>query len=77
MDSDNDGRINGFELGDFNCSWFEGQPTMGDATGHPGLYYADFDSIIGQNLNVLTFELSLTFTPYIPYNNLELKVSLS
>nr|XP_022288839.1 temptin-like isoform X2 [Crassostrea virginica] len=37
MDSDNDGRINGFELGDFNCSWFEGQPPMGDATGHPGI----------------------------------------
>ena len=45
---------------------------MGDAKGHPDLYYTDFDSILGQNLNELTFELSLTFTTYIPYNNLEL-----
>ncbi|XP_062584034.1 temptin-like [Saccostrea cucullata] len=36
-DSDSDGKINGLELGDFNCSWFEGQPPMGDPTGHPGI----------------------------------------
>lgn len=39
--SDSDGKINGLELGDFNCTWFEGQPPMGDATGHPGIFYLD------------------------------------
>lgn len=44
LDSDSDGKINGLELGDFNCTWFEGQPPMGDATGHPGILYLEIKS---------------------------------
>ena len=35
-DSDTDGKTNGAELGDPNCTWQAGQPVSGEATGHPG-----------------------------------------
>ncbi|KAK3089098.1 hypothetical protein FSP39_000769 [Pinctada imbricata] len=35
-DSDTDGKTNGQELGDPNCTWKQGMPYPGDATGHPG-----------------------------------------
>ncbi|KAK3091526.1 hypothetical protein FSP39_020508 [Pinctada imbricata] len=34
-DSDTDGKTNGEELGDPNCTWTEGSPVPGNATGHP------------------------------------------
>ncbi|KAK3720939.1 hypothetical protein RRG08_047505 [Elysia crispata] len=37
MDSDEDGRSNGEELGDRNCSWTPGTPLSAGATSHPGI----------------------------------------
>ncbi|XP_060076186.1 temptin-like [Ylistrum balloti] len=36
-DSDSDGRTNGQELGDPNCTWTKGATPSGSATGHPGV----------------------------------------
>ncbi|XP_078324642.1 DBH-like monooxygenase protein 2 homolog [Crassostrea virginica] len=36
-DSDGDGRTNGEELGDPNCTWSQGQALTAPATGHPGV----------------------------------------
>jgi len=36
-DSDGDGKTNGQELGDPNCSWTEGGTPSGSAQGHPGV----------------------------------------
>lgn len=36
-DSDGDGKSNGEELGDPNCTWKEGQTPNSPATGHPGI----------------------------------------
>ncbi|XP_076101418.1 temptin-like [Mytilus galloprovincialis] len=37
MDSDKDGKSNGEELGDPNCTWQPGQTPAGHAIGHPGI----------------------------------------
>ncbi|XP_060070703.1 tyramine beta-hydroxylase-like [Ylistrum balloti] len=37
MDSDGDGKSNGEELGDPNCSWTPGSKPVGLTTGHPGI----------------------------------------
>ncbi|XP_052100491.1 temptin-like [Mytilus californianus] len=37
MDSDKDGKSNGEELGDPNCTWQPGQTPDGNAIGHPGI----------------------------------------
>ncbi|XP_052072766.1 temptin-like [Mytilus californianus] len=36
-DSDQDGKSNGFELGDADCKWTPGGTPEGTATGHPGI----------------------------------------
>lgn len=36
-DSDGDGRTNGEELGDPECTWSQGQELSNPATGHPGM----------------------------------------
>ncbi|XP_033729080.1 temptin-like [Pecten maximus] len=36
-DSDSDGRTNGEELGDPNCTWTKGGAPSAKATGHPGV----------------------------------------
>ncbi|XP_063401778.1 temptin-like [Mytilus trossulus] len=36
-DSDQDGRTNGQELGDPNCSWTKGETPSAAASGHPGI----------------------------------------
>lgn len=35
-DSDGDGKSNGEELGDPNCTWVAGNTAEGKSTGHPG-----------------------------------------
>ena len=36
MDSDKDGKTNGEELGDPNCTWTNGVTPTAAAIGHPG-----------------------------------------
>ncbi|XP_069108144.1 temptin-like [Argopecten irradians] len=36
-DSDSDGKTNGEELGDPDCTWTKGGTPSGQATGHPGV----------------------------------------
>jgi len=38
MDSDDDGRTNGVELGDPYCQWIEGEVPSGPALSHPGIF---------------------------------------
>ena len=50
MDSDKDGKSNGEELGDPNCTWQPGQTPAGHAIGHPGifssfLYFSDTQNL--------------------------------
>ena len=40
LDSDGDGKTNGQELGDPNCTWKPGmRPVRSQAVSHPGLYF--------------------------------------
>lgn len=39
MDSDKDGKSNGEELGDPNCTWQPAQTPAGHAIGHPGIVF--------------------------------------
>lgn len=50
MDSDNDGRTNGDELGDPNCVWTTGTTPTGQASGHPGKHCEHSISAIGNTL---------------------------
>ena len=49
MDSDNDGRTNGDELGDPNCVWTTGTTPIGQASGHPGKHCEHNISVIGNH----------------------------
>ena len=63
MDSDNDTRSNGVELGDENCTWTFGNPST-TPESHPGVY--NIHSSIIMHVTIL---LTQTMCIFICYGN--------